>query len=110
MKLAIIGSRNINNIDISKHITLTPSQIISGGAKGVDTLAADYAAINNIDLLVIKPDYKAHRQGAPIRRNEKIVQLCDQVLAFWDGSSSGTKYVIDYAQKLGKHVTIVKCC
>lgn len=110
MKLAIIGSRNINNIDISKHITLNPSQIISGGAKGVDTLAADYAAINNIGLLVIKPDYKAHRQGAPIRRNEKIVQLCDQVLAFWDGSSRGTKYVIDYAQKLGKHVTIVKCC
>lgn len=110
MKLAIIGSRNISAIDISRHITTPPQQIITGGAKGVDTLAADYATTNGIDLLVIKPDYKAHRQGAPIRRNERIVQLCDQVLAFWDGSSRGTKYVIDYARKHGKPVNVVICC
>lgn len=110
MKLAIIGSRNICDLDISQHIATTPTQILTGGARGVDTLAADYATAHGIDLLIIKPDYKAHRQGAPIRRNELLVQQCDQVLAFWDGSSRGTKYVIDYARKHGKPVNVVMCC
>ena len=110
MKLAIVGSRNITKIDIASHINVQPTLIISGGAKGVDSIAANYAHANNIELLVIKPDYKAHRQGAPIRRNEAIVLKCDQVLAFWDGKSRGTKYTIDFAQKHNKKVDVVMCC
>ena len=107
MKLAIIGSRNAGAVDIAAHIQEQPTEVVSGGARGVDTYAARYAAENNIPLKVFKPDYKVHLQGAPIRRNELIVQYADKVLAFWDGKSRGTKYVIDYARKHGKPVQIV---
>lgn len=110
MKIAIIGSRNISSIDIGKHLTTPPTLILTGGARGVDTLAAEYATTHGIELRILKPDYKAHKRGAPIRRNELLVQQCDQVLAFWDGSSRGTQFVIDYARKHGKPVNVVMCC
>jgi predicted Rossmann fold nucleotide-binding protein DprA/Smf involved in DNA uptake len=39
MKLAIIGSRTIDNIHINDFIKEKPDCIISGGAAGVDTIA-----------------------------------------------------------------------
>jgi predicted Rossmann fold nucleotide-binding protein DprA/Smf involved in DNA uptake len=74
----------------------------------VDSYAAQYAKEQGIPLKVFKPDYRAHLQGAPIRRNELIVQYSDKVLAFWDGRSKGTKYTIEYARKHGKQVQIVR--
>lgn len=106
-KLAIVGSRNAPKINIGEHIGFVPSVIITGGARGVDTQAAQYAVGNGIPLVVHKPNYVAHLQGAPIRRNEIIVSECDMLLAFWDGKSRGTKYTIEYAKKKGKSVKVV---
>lgn len=44
--------------------------------------------------------------GAPLKRNEKIVETADLIIALWDGKSRGTKYVIDHAKKLEKRVEI----
>lgn len=105
--MAIVGSRSTQKVNIGKYVNFVPSVIISGGAKGVDTQAADYAVQNGIPLIVHKPNYALHKQGAPIRRNELIVADCDILLAFWDGKSKGTKYTIDYARKKGKEVQVV---
>ena len=35
MKLAVIGSRKISDISISKHIPGNVSEIVSGGARGI---------------------------------------------------------------------------
>lgn len=110
MKLAIVGSRTITHVDISSILAkhqLAPDTIISGGARGVDTIAERWAKEHGINLLVFKPDYKAHLQGAPIRRNELMARECDTLLAIWDGKSKGTYHIINYAKKLGKHVIVV---
>lgn len=109
VKLAIIGSRGLV-VDVGKYISCVPACIISGGARGVDTCAAEYAAAHNIPLRVFRPDYAAHRQGAPIRRNEIIARECTEMLAFWDGKSKGTKYTIEYARKLKKVVHVINGC
>ena len=44
--------------------------------------------------------------AAPLVRNREIVAYADQVLAFWDGKSPGTKYVIDQCKKQKKTVTV----
>lgn len=109
VKLAIVGSRNAPKIDIGAYVNFfSPSVIITGGARGVDSQAAAYAVANGIPLIVRKPNYAAHLQGAPIRRNEIIATECDILLAFWDGASRGTKYTIEYARKKGKKVTVVR--
>jgi len=108
MKLAIIGSRNINNINLDDYIKEKPDLVISGGAKGIDTIAWAWAVDNHIEIEVIRPDYNKYGKGAPLKRNEIIVKKSDKVMAFWDGKSHGTKYVIDYANKIGKEIEVIK--
>lgn len=107
-KIAIIGSRDFDDYELLK-IKLkpfSPTQIISGGAKGADALAERYAIDKDIELIIYKADWKKYGRGAGIVRNRQIVEHCDEVLAFWDGQSRGTKSSIDYAKKLNKPVVI----
>lgn len=107
MKLLIVGSRSITDFDISPYIPDDVELIISGGAKGIDTLAELYADKVKISKLILRPDYKKYKRGAPLKRNEEMVDLCDKALVFWDGVSKGTKYTIDYAGKIGKEIEII---
>lgn len=106
MKVAIIGSRNLTNVEISKYIPENVTEIISGGARGIDTLAEEWADKNGIPKMIIKPEYERFKRGAPLKRNEKIVELADVIIALWDGKSRGTKFTIDYAKRLKKEVNI----
>ena len=106
MKIAIVGSRTINNIDISIYLDKKCSTIISGGAKGVDSCAALYAKEQKISLIEILPEYEKYGKAAPIKRNKIIVDMADAVLVFWDGKSKGTLSVIKYCQKIGKPLNI----
>lgn len=107
MKLAIVGSRCCPRIDISTHFPFVPDTIISGGAKGTDTLAKEYALTNNIPLVEFLPEYEKYGKRAPILRNIQIVDNCDYIIAFWDGYSRGTKFTIDYAKKRGIPIRII---
>lgn len=109
MKLAIIGSRNLTNVNIDEEVDkLNPTTIVSGGAKGIDTLAEDYAKRHNLPLIVFKPEYdKYPDKQAPIIRNNQIVAEADFVLAFWDGESRGAVYAVHRAEKLGKKTKVI---
>ena len=108
MKIAVIGSRNVTVDNICEYLT-DCDEIVSGGAVGVDTCAADYAKQNGIALTVFLPEYERYGRAAPIVRNKKIVDHADQILAFWDGRSKGTQSVIRYAEKTGKPCKIILC-
>jgi len=99
MKVAIIGSRNIVLTDLEKYIPDGTDEIVSGGAKGVDTYAKEYAIEHNIPLKEFLPEYNLYKRGAPLKRNIQICEYADMVIAFWDGKSRGTKFVIDYCEK-----------
>ena len=106
MKVAIIGSRKLIDVEVSKYIPENVTEIISGGAKGIDTLAEEWADKNGIPKTIIKPEYERYKRGAPLKRNEKIVERADIIIALWNGESRGTKFTIDYAKKLQKEVKI----
>ena len=107
MKLLVVGSRSIENFDLSKYISKEVSLIISGGAKGVDTLAEKYADKHGISKLILRHNYNLYGKAAPLLRNKLMVEICDSVLIVWDGKSNGTKYTIDYAKKCGKDFSLV---
>ncbi len=104
MKLLIVGSRSIKEYELQGKIPEEVDLIISGGAKGIDTLAEQYADAHGIEKLIIRPQYDRFGRAAPIKRNEEMVGLCDAVLAIWDGESRGTRYTLDYARKKGKEI------
>lgn len=107
MRLLIIGSRSIKDIDISPYVPKETELIISGGADGVDLIAEKFSDKHKISKLIMRPRYDLYRRAAPLKRNEAMVNICDKVLVFWDGISRGTKYTIDYAKKTGKAIEIV---
>lgn len=106
MKVAIIGSRSLSIDNLGSYLPAETTEIVSGGAKGIDTTAHEYALANSIKLTEFLPDYKKYKRGAPLKRNLQIIEYADLVLAFWDGKSKGTKFVIDNCKKLGKRVII----
>ncbi|MDE6520236.1 MAG: DUF2493 domain-containing protein [Ruminococcus sp.] len=108
MKVAIVGSRDLNITNLEEYMPENVSEIVSGGAKGVDSNAKEYALKNNIPLTEFFPDYRRFGRSAPLKRNLQIIQYADIVIAFWDGKSHGTKYVIDNCQKANIPVKLIK--
>jgi hypothetical protein len=111
MILAVVGSRSACDPAAVYCYLLerdpAPSAIVSGGARGVDTYAAAWAKEKGVPLIEILPDYKKYGRGAPLLRNEQIVNRCDALVAFWDGKSRGTADAIARAKKKNKPVAIM---
>lgn len=112
MKLAIIGSRGFNDYARLK-FQLDQLQekhkislIISGGARGADTLAEQYADENKIQKLILPADWDKHGRGAGFIRNKDIVDKCDKLFAFWDGESKGTRHSMDLAIQQKKQIFV----
>lgn len=110
LKLAIIGSRSATYKDyktITDNIPKNCSEIISGGAKGVDSLAEKFATDNKLCLVKILPNYEKHGKSAALIRNDEIVKRVDFILCFWDGTSRGTQYVMKKCIELKKPFKLI---
>lgn len=113
MKLAIVGSRNFTDYDMmcnfikSKFDLSKIDAIVSGGAKGADTLAERFAHENNLLLYVKEADWKKYGRAAGPKRNKLIVEEADVVVAFPTETSKGTLNTINIAKKLGKRLEVL---
>ena len=108
MKLLIVGSRSITDFDLAPYVLPVIDTIISGGAVGVDSLAEQYADLHHISKYILRPQYKLYGKAAPLKRNEEMVRLADELLVIWDGKSKGTQHTINYAKKMNKQITLVR--
>jgi hypothetical protein len=115
MKVIIAGSRNFNDYNflkkemdyyqkISNHI----HKIISGTAKGTDTLGEKWAIEKNIDVERFPADWEKYGKSAGFKRNYEMAKNADALVVFWDGNSKGTKHMIDHATKVGLHIYVVR--
>ncbi|MGN1111705.1 MAG: SLOG family protein [Acutalibacteraceae bacterium] len=107
MKVAVIGSRNLTVNNLGDYLPRDTTEIVSGGASGVDSCAGQYAKAHNIPLTEFLPDYRKYGKAAPLKRNIQIIEYADCVLAFWDGRSHGTRFVIDKCRRMGVPVRVL---
>lgn len=111
-KLAVVGSRTITDYNFVKGLLDKQkdniSHIISGGAKGVDTLAEQWANENDIPVIVFKAEWGKYGKRAGFIRNNEIIKKCDVCLAIWDGKSKGTQHSINLAKSMNKKLLVVK--
>lgn len=110
--VAVVGSRvGINPFKVlaylDEHYLDKDIKIVSGGARGVDTIAENWALKNSKPHILFYPDYKTFGKNAPLIRNNKIVEKADIVIAFWDGKSHGTKYTINRARETNTEVRVI---
>ena len=108
MRVAIIGSRTLNMPIPEGIVPKNTTEILSGGANGIDRSARAFALAHRIRIVEVLPDYDRYGHSAPLRRNDEIIAAADLVLAFWDGKSRGTKYVIDCCHEIGKPVKVIR--
>lgn len=106
MKCAVIGSRELTVEYSGKYLPNEVTEIVSGEARGIDTCAANYAKKHKIKLTEFLPDYTRYGRKAPLVRNLQIISYADCVLAFWDGQSRGTKFVIEQCKNQHKKITV----
>lgn len=107
-KVAIIGSRTFKNYEFMKESlkAFAIGEIISGGAKGADSLARRYAEEKNITITEFIPEWDKYGKSAGFKRNKLIIEQSDAIIAFWDGQSAGTAHSIRLAKEAGKNVYI----
>lgn len=114
MIIAFTGHRNsiTNQEELEKIVREYPDATwVHGGAIGFDTQVSEFAQVNHIKEIVLKPDYKKYNGSAPLIRNKKIVKLGDILIACYDGrQKGGTLNTINYAKKKDKQVILVSVC
>lgn len=103
MRTIIAGSRTIENYKLLcflvKKSSFEITEIISGGARGIDELAERYAKENKIPLKIFPANWSKYGKGAGPIRNTQMAENADALIAIWDGKSTGTKNMIDAANK-----------
>lgn len=109
-KVAIVGSRDFATPDwVRQYVRRLPLHwtVVTGGARGVDSWAEEEARLRGLCVEVFHANWETHGKAAGMIRNQLIVKAADQVVAFWDGKSRGTKNTIDRAHTAGKSVSVI---
>ena len=105
MKVAVIGTRHFSNFSLDELLEKIPAnttEIVSGGAEGIDRMAEQAAKSLGLPCKIFLPDYALLGRQAPLSRNRQIVNYADLVLAFWDSRSRGTAHTINYCIETNK--------
>lgn len=107
MKVIIAGSRDIEDYNtLLAAIKECPfkgemTEVVSGGARGVDRLGEKYAKEHELLLVKFFADWDKHGNRAGFIRNLEMGKYADALIAIWDGESKGTKHMIEIAKSLG---------
>ena len=83
-------------------------QIVSGVARGADTLGMRFAMDHNLKCAKFPAEWDRWGRGAGYIRNREMAANADALIAFWDGKSRGTKHMIDLAVEKGLLVKVVR--
>lgn len=81
--------------------------VISGTAKGADRLGERYAAERGFTLLRYPADWFNHGKQAGVIRNDEMAQNATAAIVFWDGTSPGTKNMIEAAKRYKLRLKVV---
>lgn len=114
MKTIIAGSRDgFTYNDVVKAVAdsgfvMDITEVVSGGARGVDRFGETWAAYNDVPVKQFIPDWDGLGKKAGHVRNREMGDYADALIALWDGDSKGTAGMIDYAQKKGLKVFVYR--
>ena len=107
MKVIIAGSRGITDYTVLQSAIaqtdfLPITEVVSGCARGVDTLGERWAKENGIPVSSFPANWARFGRGAGKFRNADMADYCDAAIILWDGESKGTLDMIDKMRRAGK--------
>lgn len=112
MRVIIAGSRSISNFAIVceavRRSGFPIGRVLSGMARGVDSLAVRYAAENDLPLDPFPAQWSKWGRSAGYKRNVEMARHADALIAVWDGNSPGTQHMLDVAKAHGLRVFVMR--
>jgi predicted Rossmann fold nucleotide-binding protein DprA/Smf involved in DNA uptake len=110
LRVAIVGSRHFSDPDrVTEYVNGLPprASIITGGASGVDSAVAKAARLKGLPVQVMPASFDEVADASKsVARNQRLVDACDVLVAFWDGGSPGTRATVERALDAGKEVHV----
>ena len=110
MRTIIAGSRTILEykylLECLEKSSIVVTTVISGGARGPDSLGEWYAKKNSLPLEVFPAEWSVYGKSAGFIRNELMAEHAEACIILWDGKSSGSKHMMKQARKLGIPVEV----
>jgi len=120
--LLVVGSRDIIDYSfikdyldnfIDQRYSGYQVVIVSGGARGVDSLVERYANEKGYEKVIMPAQWDLYGKSAGYRRNEQMHQFLATkpdryVIAFWDGVSKGTAHNFELAKRYENPLEIVR--
>jgi len=112
MKVIIAGSRTFDDYHYLSMMCdrifgiKDDIEIVSGGAKGADSLGERYARERNLPLTIFPAEWDKYGKSAGYKRNSQMADYSHMLIAFWDGKSKGTQHMINLAEKKGLMVEV----
>lgn len=110
MKVAIVGSRHFADPGrVTDYVKSLPknASVLTGSASGVDAAATKAARERGMAVQVMAASFDEMSDATKAAaRNQRLVNTCDVLVAFWDGSSEGTRATVERALDSGKEVHV----
>jgi len=110
VRVAIVGSRHFAQPErVTDYVSSLArgASIITGSASGVDAAATRAARAKGIPLQVLPAAFDELADASKsAARNQRLVDACDVLVAFWDGASKGTRATLERALDSGKEVHV----
>jgi hypothetical protein len=111
MRVGIVGSRHFPELGrVAEYVRSQPStsSLVTGSASGVDATATRAARERGLPVRVLGASFEeAADAGSAIERNQRLVSACDVLVAFWDGSSRGTRLTVERALDSRREVHVL---
>lgn len=110
MRVGIVGSRHFPDLDrVADYVRSLPgsASLITGSASGVDATATRVARERGLPVRVIAASFE--EAGNAVRaadRNQRLIEACDVLVAFWDGASHGTRQTVERALDSAREVHV----
>lgn len=113
MKVVVAGSRDFKDIElVYSFINQCPfkiTELVSGGAAGVDRIGEMWAEENNVPTKKFIPEYHSLNPiVAPLLRNVEMAEYADALIAIWKDRSNGTKHMIEQMIKRNKPYVVME--
>lgn len=114
-KLIVAGSRDFCNLAVVREVVdkmlankleTHRIEIVSGGARGPDTLGRAIAIEHGWRVSVMNADWEKEGKAAGMKRNQRMADYADAALVFWDGNSPGTRNMIQTMIEMRKPIRI----
>ena len=98
LRTIIAGSRHCVDLEAVREAVKScgwyPSVVLSGGARGADTMGEVWAAENDVPVEIYPANWEKYGTAAGFQRNVRMAEEAEALIALWNRRTPGTRHMV----------------